>query len=113
MNEFLVQSRENSWNGVSSLSNYKLLNLITEIAKGLSHLHQRNIIHGNIRGRLVEPSRAVVKSFSAYNIMMTDEGQPKIAAVGHPDVSEDRQRYWSPELFKKHEYTRVRISSMI
>ena len=45
--------------------------------------------------------------------MMTDEGQPKIAAVGHPDVSEDRQRYWSPELFKKHEYTRVRITSMI
>ena len=41
--------------------------------------------------------------------MMTDEGQPKLAAVGHPDVSEDRQRYWSPELFKKHEYTRVRI----
>ena len=40
--------------------------------------------------------------------MMTDEGQPKLAAVGHPDVSEDRQRYWSPELFKKHEYTRVR-----
>ena len=49
-----------------------------------------------------------MNSFSAYNIMMTDEGQPKLAAVGHPDVSEDRQRYWSPELFKKHEYTRVR-----
>ena len=36
--------------------------------------------------------------------MMTDEGQPKIAAVGYPDVSDDRQRYWAPELFKKHEY---------
>ena len=57
LNEFLVQSRENSWNGVSSLSNYKLLNLITEIAKGLSHLHQRNIIHGNIRGN------ATIKSY--------------------------------------------------
>ena len=80
--------------------------MITEIAKGLSHLHQRNIIHGNIRGKTTIKNQFY--AFLAYNIMMTDEGQPKLAAVGHPDVSEDRQRYWSPELFKKHEYTRVR-----
>ena len=50
LDEFLVQAREGSFNTVSKLSNYKVLNIITEIAKGLSHLHQRQIIHGNLRG---------------------------------------------------------------
>merc|ERR1711990_884354 len=37
---------------------------------------------------------------------LTDEGQPKIACVGYPDVTDDRIRYWAPELFKKLEYSR-------
>merc|ERR1711892_1485889 len=91
LDEFLVQAREGSFNSVSKLSNYKVLNIITEIAKGLSHLHQRQIIHGNLR---------------AAHILITDEGQPKLASIGYPDIKEDRARYWAPELFVKQEYTR-------
>ena len=38
---------------------------------------------------------------------MTDEGQPKIAYVGHEDDKEDRQRYWAPELFRNQTYSQV------
>ena len=45
----------------------------------------------------------------AAHILMTDEGQPKIANVGYPDTKEDRVRYWAPELFVKQEYSKVSL----
>ena len=49
MTEFLRQSRSQGKN-MSSLSNYNIIKMLTDIAHGLSHLHQRNIIHGDLRG---------------------------------------------------------------
>lgn len=84
-----------------------MLNIITEIAKGISHLHQRQIIHGNLRGKNTKKCFRKKFHFLAAHILMTDEGQPKIANVGYPDTKEDRVRYWAPELFVKQEYSKV------
>ena len=83
-----------------------MLNIITEIAKGISHLHQRQIIHGNLRG-IKNIRKNIISTFLAAHILMTDEGQPKIANVGYPDTKDDRTRYWAPELFVKQEYSKV------
>jgi serine/threonine protein kinase len=52
MTEFLRQSRSQGKN-MSSLSNYNIIKMLTDIAHGLSHLHQRNILHGDLRGKIL------------------------------------------------------------
>ena len=51
LSEYLRQSRQSKpGTSMSTLTNYQILKIVSEIAQGLSHLHQRNIIHGNLQG---------------------------------------------------------------
>lgn len=49
--DYLRQKRQaKTGTSMSTLTNYQILKILTELGQGLAHLHQRNIIHGNLQG---------------------------------------------------------------
>ena len=51
LTEFLQTTRQRQTDTrMSTMTNYDVIKILTQIAQGLSFLHQRNIIHGNLRG---------------------------------------------------------------
>ena len=59
--DYLRQSRQSrAGNAMSTLTNYQLLKLLYEISNGLLHLHNRNIIHGNLQGILVSVFNSIL-----------------------------------------------------
>ena len=55
LSEYLQSTRQQQTDiRMSTMTNYDVIKILTQIAQGLSFLHQRNIIHGNLRGKALK-----------------------------------------------------------